>query len=304
MPISARRKDRVAAAIPPRAGIALKAQHYREILDGKPDIGFFEVHAENYMGAGGPPHRYLEAIRACYPLSLHGVGLSIGAAHDLDGEHLGRLKELVNRYEPGLFSEHLAWSTHGKGFLNDLLPVPYTDETLQKVCEHIDQVQSAIGRRMLLENPSVYLLFAESVIAETEFLRQIAKRTGCGLLLDVNNVQVSAANAEYDPYEYLDSFPAEHVAELHLAGFAAVEDDAGERILIDAHGSPVEPVVWSLYVHALRRTGPRPTLIEWDNDVPSWPVLYGEAAKAERAIRETRPTISRAAEDDRRDDAA
>ncbi len=279
------RENRVSADISARAGVGLKPEHYREILQTNPDIGFFEVHAENYMGAGGPPHRYLESVRARYPLSLHGVGLSIGSARGLDQAHLQRLKELIRRYEPGLFSEHLAWSTHEAGFLNDLLPVPYTNETLQKVCEHIDQVQSAIGRQMLLENPSVYVLFAESVIPEAEFLREIAKRTGCGLLLDVNNVEVSATNAKYDPYEYINAFPVEHVGELHLAGFAETRDDIGDRVLIDAHGSPVEPSVWSLYRHTLQTVGPKPTLIEWDNDVPSWHVLHAEATKAEIALR-------------------
>jgi uncharacterized protein (UPF0276 family) len=277
---------RVNASIPARAGVGLKPEHYREILEENPDVGFFEVHAENYMGAGGPPHRYLEAIRERYPLSLHGVGLSIGSARGLDQTHLQRLKELVRRYEPGRFSEHLAWSTHESGFLNDLLPLPYTQETLNVVCEHIDQVQAEIGCQMLLENPSVYVLFAESVIPETEFLREIAKRTGCGLLLDVNNVEVSATNVKYDPIAYIDAFPVQYVGEFHLAGFAEAEDETGDRLLIDAHGSPVEPSVWSLYRHALRRAGAKPTLIEWDNDVPSWSVLHNEAMKADFVLRE------------------
>lgn len=278
--------ERTAASIAARSGVGLKPQHYREILETSADIGFFEVHAENYMGAGGPPHRYLEAIRARYPLSLHGVGLSIGSERGLDREHLQRLKDLVHRYEPGLFSEHLAWSTHETGFLNDLLPLPYTEETLNKVCEHVDQVQSTIGLRMLLENPSVYLLFEESEIPETEFLRAIAERTGCGLLLDVNNVEVCATNVNYDAKAYIEAFPVEHVGEIHLAGAAETQDDLGKRMLIDAHGSPVEPSVWSLYRSALRRTGPKPTLVEWDNDVPAWPVLYAEAMKAEAVLRD------------------
>jgi uncharacterized protein (UPF0276 family) len=277
---------RVSSVIPPRSGVGLKPEHYREILENNPDVGFFEVHAENYMGAGGPPHRYLEAIRARYPLSLHGVGLSIGSARGLDQAHLQRLKELVRRYEPGRFSEHLAWSSHETGFLNDLLPLPYTDETLRLVCEHIDQVQMTIGRQMLLENPSVYVLFAESVIPEAEFLCEIAKRTGCGLLLDVNNVEVSATNVKYDPLAYIEAFPVEHVGEFHLAGFAETEDETGDRLLIDAHGSPVEPSVWALYRRAVRRAGPKPTLIEWDNDVPPWSVLLSEAMKAERVLHE------------------
>lgn len=288
---------RCAAGIPDRAGVGLKPEHYREILEQNPDVGYFEVHAENYMGAGGPPHDYLEAIRERYPLSLHGVGLSIGAAGPLDRAHLSRLKALNERYEPGLFSEHLAWSTHESEFFNDLLPVPYTQETLDIVCRHIDEVQTTLRRQMLLENPSVYVLFEESEIPETEFLALIAARTGCGLLLDVNNVEVSANNAGYDAAKYIDSFPVEHVGEIHLAGNAVAEGE-GERLLIDAHGSPVEDSVWGLYRPALSRTGPVPTLIEWDNDVPSWPRLLGEAQKAEaelsRSARQRNRTPARA----------
>ncbi|MBX3547577.1 MAG: DUF692 domain-containing protein [Xanthobacteraceae bacterium] len=288
---------RCAAGIPDRAGVGLKPEHYREILEQNPDVGYFEVHAENYMGAGGPPHAYLEAIRKRYPLSLHGVGLSIGAAGPLDRAHLSRLKALNERYEPGLFSEHLAWSTHESEFFNDLLPVPYTQETLDIVCRHIDEVQTTLRRQMLLENPSVYVLFEESEIPETEFLALIAARTGCGLLLDVNNVEVSANNAGYDAAKYIDSFPVEHVGEIHLAGNAVAEGE-GERLLIDAHGSPVEDSVWGLYRGALSRTGPVPTLIEWDNDVPSWPRLLGEAQKAEaelsRSARQRNRTPARA----------
>lgn len=269
--------------IPARAGVGLKAQHYREILDQKPDIGFFEVHAENYMGEGGPPHRYLEAIRALYPLSLHGVGLSIGAAQPLDRDHLARLKALIRRYQPGQFSEHLAWSTHESEFFNDLLPVPYTRETLDIVCGHIDEVQTTTGCRMLLENPSVYVVFEQSEIPETEFLAEIARRTDCGLLLDVNNVEVSANNAGYDAARYIANFPVEYVGEIHLAGNAVAEGE-GERLLIDAHGSPVEDTVWGLYRAALSRSGPVPTLIEWDNDVPAWRRLHEEAQKAEREL--------------------
>jgi uncharacterized protein (UPF0276 family) len=271
-------------AVPPRAGAGLKPEHYRAILDSEPAVGFFEIHAENYIGEGGPPHRYLEAIRARYPLSLHGVGLSIGSHRDLDREHLARLKHLNARYAPGLFSEHLAWSTHDAGFFNDLLPVPYTKETLARVCRHIDEVQSALGRQMLLENPSVYVLFEESEIPETDFLRLIAERTGCGLLLDVNNVEVSATNAGYDAKAYIDAFPVEHIGELHLAGNSSTEDETGAKLLIDAHGSPVEPSVWSLFQLVLHRTGPKPVLIEWDNDVPPWSTLHAEARKADEIL--------------------
>src|SRR5437762_2464456 len=185
-------------AIPARAGVGLKAQHYRTIIADVPDVGFFEVHAENHMGEGGPPHRYLTEIRNRYPLSLHGVGLSIGADRPLDRNHLMRLKHLNERYEPGLFSEHLAWSTHDKSYLNDLLPVPYTSETLARVSEHIEEVQDFLGRQMLLENPSTYLAFAESTWSEWDFIAEIVRRTGCGLLLDINNVHVSSINQGSD----------------------------------------------------------------------------------------------------------
>ena len=273
---------RVAAPLPARAGVGLKPEHIDPILAERPDIGFFEIHAENYMGDGGPPHRRLEAIRALYPLSLHGVGLSIGSPRPLDKDHLARLAALARRYEPGLFSEHLAWSSHDQGFLNDLLPLPYTEETLAAVCAHIDQTQEAVGRRMLLENPSTYVLFAESTIPETDFLAEIARRTGCGLLLDVNNVEVSATNHGFDPFQYLDAFPLDQVGEIHLAGYAEAEDEAGHPLLIDAHDSPVRLGVWELYEHVVARIGPKPTLVEWDNDVPDWATLYGEARRAER----------------------
>jgi hypothetical protein len=234
------------------------------------------------MGEGGPPHRRLEVIRALYPLSLHGVGLSIGSPGPLDEAHLARLARLAERYEPGLFSEHLAWSSHDQGFLNDLLPLPYTEETLASVCAHIDQTQETLRRRMLLENPSTYVLFAESAIPETEFLAAIARRTGCGLLLDINNVEVSATNHDFDPLAYLEAFPLEHVGEIHVAGYAEAEDDAGRRLLIDAHDSPVRPGVWALYETVISRIGSRPTLVEWDNEVPEWPVLHAEARRADR----------------------
>jgi len=275
---------RVAASLPDRSGVGLKPEHIDEILRDRPALGFFEIHAENYMGAGGPPHRRLEAVRALYPLSLHGVGLSIGSPRPLDRDHLGRLAALARRYEPGLVSEHLAWSSHDTGFLDDLLPLPYTEETLATVCDHIDEVQEALGRPMLLENPSTYVLFAESTIQETEFIRQIAARTGCGLLLDVSNVLVSATNHGFDPDAWLDAFPLDRVGEIHLAGFAEAEDDAGHPILIDAHDSPVRARVWDLYRAVIARRGAVPTLVEWDNDVPAWPVLRDEARRAEAAM--------------------
>lgn len=273
-----------ATALPQRAGLGLKPEHYETILANKPDIGFFEVHAENYMGAGGPPHRYLQAIAEQYPLSLHGVGLSIGAARDLDKDHLRRLRALIDRYNPQSFSEHLAWSTHDTGFLNDLLPLPYTPETLARVIAHVDETQQWIGRQLLLENPSTYLLFAESTIDEVDFLTEIAARTGCGLLLDVNNVMVSAVNHKLDPVAYIDRFPLHLVGEIHLAGYDETVDSAGDRLLIDAHGSAVRTDVVALYRHTLSRIGPLPTLIEWDNDVPDFPTLHAEAQRADAML--------------------
>ncbi len=278
---------RVAASLPPRAGVGFKPEHFEAILEDRPDVGFFEIHAENYMGEGGPPHRRLEAIRARYPLSLHGVGLSIGGPRALDREHLKRLAALRRRYEPGLFSEHLAWSSHDTGFLDDLLPLPYTRETLGIVCDHIDETQEAVGR-MLLENPSTYVRFAESDIPECEFLREIVRRTGCGLLLDVNNVEVQAGNHGFDPEAYLSAFPLEAVREIHLAGYSEAHDDAGAELRIDAHDSPVRPRVWALYAQVISRIGAKPTLIEWDNDVPAWPVLYAEARRADAEARAAR----------------
>jgi uncharacterized protein (UPF0276 family) len=278
----------------PSVGVGFKPEHFEAIADTRPKLGFFEVHAENYMGAGGAPHRRLDAIRELYPLSLHGVGLSIGSPGPLDRAHLQRLAAVAKRFEPTLVSEHLAWSTHEGAFLNDLLPLPYTDETLARVSEHIDEVQNALGRRMLLENPSTYVLFAESTWAETDFLREIARRSGCGLLLDVNNVFVSAVNHGFDADRYLADFPLSAVGEIHLAGSADDTDDAGLPLLIDAHNSPVRDAVWALYARAIRRLGPMPTLIEWDNDVPAWPTLLDEARRAQRALIETVTSRERA----------
>ena len=268
-------------AVPPRAGVGLKPEHYRAILETSPDIGFFEVHAENYMGLGGPPHRYLREICARYPLSLHGVGLSIGADRPLDRAHVQRLKQLVRRYAPGLFSEHLAWSSHDAGFLGDLLPLPYHGETLARVAAHIDEVQNSLGRQMLLENPSAYLAFAESTWSEVDFLAEIVRRTGCGLLLDVNNVYVASINQHCDAMAYIDAFPLAHVREIHLAGHTGETDDKGRPLLIDTHDKLVDACVWELFAHAIRRLGPVPTLIERDADIPAWAVLQAEAAQAE-----------------------
>lgn len=277
--------SRTGTLIRARGGVSLKPAHYRTILETRPDIGFFEVHAENYMGAGGPAHRFLEAIRADYPLSVHGVGLSIGSSEALDFEHLERLNCVVTRYEPGLVSEHLAWSTHDGLFLNDLLPIPYTRGTLARVCEHVDQVQATLRRRILIENPSTYIRFTQNTLSETEFLAEVVARTGCGLLLDVSNVMVCAVNHGTSPHAYIDAFPIDEVEEIHLAGFSAEGADGNERLLIDDHGSAVRAEVRSLYQYALHRAGAVPTLIEWDNNIPDWSVLLEEAQRTETALR-------------------
>lgn len=279
--------------VPPRGGVGLKAPHYRTILETRPDIGFFEVHAENYMGAGGPPHRYLAAIREHYPLSLHGVGLSIGADRPLDRDHLQHLEHLIARYAPGLFSEHLAWSSHDAGFLNDLLPVPYTTETLGRVSSHIDQIQEALGRQMLLENPSTYLAFSESTYSEIDFIAELVRRTGCGLLLDVNNVYVASTNQQWDPVAYIEAYPLSHVREIHLAGYTREADDKERPLLIDTHDRPVDEIVWDLFARAVKLIGPVPTLIEWDADVPAWPTLKAEAERAEAIMLATQTETMR-----------
>lgn len=271
-------------SLPLRAGIGLKSQHYRQILESQPQVGFFEVHAENYMVAGGPFHHYLQRIREHYPLSIHGVGLSIGAEHPLDEQHLDRLAALIERYQPQSFSEHLAWSSHGELFLNDLLPVAYNATTLTRVCEHIDRVQNRLKRPMLLENPSTYVEYASSTMDEASFISEVIRRSGCGLLLDVNNVYVSCINHNWDALAYINALPLHAVGELHLAGFAEDRDSAGDRLLIDAHGAPVDDAVWRLYAQVLQLLGPTPTLIERDNDIPSLEVLVAEAQQAERQL--------------------
>jgi uncharacterized protein (UPF0276 family) len=271
-------------SLPARAGIGLKPEHFREILDTAPDLGFFEVHAENYMVDGGSFHHYLTRIRERYPLSIHGVGLSIGGEGPLDQVHLDRLAVLLARYEPESFSEHLAWSSHGGSFLNDLLPVPYDAATLARVCDHIDRVQEYLGRRMLLENPATYVEFAASTLSEAEFIGEVVRRTGCGLLLDVNNVHVSCINHGRDARRFIGALPLDAVGQIHLAGFAVDCDATGAPLLIDSHGTPVAEAVWQLYAFALDRVGAIPTLIERDNDIPPLPVLLAEARHAERML--------------------
>ncbi len=270
----------IPSALSPTVGVGFKPEHYEGIAAAPGPLGFIEIHAENYMGEGGMPHAMLERLRPDYALSIHGVGLSIGGAGPLDQDHLQRLKILCDRYQPQSFSEHLAWSTHAGAFLNDLLPLPYTEETLSHIIRHIDEVQTVLNRQMLLENPSTYLRFDESTIPETEFLNLIAQRTGCGLLLDINNVFVSSTNHQLDPRAYLTAFPLSYVGEIHLGGHNEDTDDEGAVLLIDAHGSPTADSVWALYAETLAKTGPIATLIEWDNEVPAWPVLRAEVERA------------------------
>jgi uncharacterized protein (UPF0276 family) len=268
------------------AGTGLKPEHAHDILEGERAVDFFEIHAENYMGAGGPPHHLLRRIAENYALSVHGVGLSIGGTGPLDRDHLARLTKLIGEYRPAMFSEHLAWSSHDGVYLNDLLPLPYNAETLDCVVRHIDEVQHTLNTRMLLENPSTYVSFAASDMDEVEFLRAIAERTGCGLLLDVSNVYVSSVNHGFDPAAYIGRFPVELVGEIHLAGFAEDQDANAGRLLIDAHGAAVADAVWSLYRRTLARSGPVPTLIEWDNDVPDFAAVVAEVSLARAALAE------------------
>ncbi|TVQ59693.1 MAG: DUF692 domain-containing protein [Rhodobacteraceae bacterium] len=272
------------AGLPARAGVSFKPAHFAAIMGEDPAIGFFEIHAENYMGAGGPPLRMLAALAERWPLSLHGVGLSIGGEGPLDRAHLARLRALIDGFAPAAFSEHLAWSSHDGVYYNDLLPLPYTGATLARVCEHVDQAQDALGRRLLLENPTAYVAFEQADWAETDFLAEIARRTGCGLLLDVANVHVSAVNQGFDPMAYLAAFPVGLVGEVHLAGHAVETDENGGRLLIDAHDRPVAAAVWALYAALIARVGPLPTLVEWDADIPDWPILRAEAEAVEHVL--------------------
>lgn len=269
--------------IPARAGIGLRPPHYRQLLDELPDIGWLEVHSENYFCQGGQPLYFLERLRRHYPVSLHGVGLSLGSTDALSQQHLTNLARLIDCVEPGLVSEHLSWSSVGGRFYNDLLPLPYTEEALVVVCQHVEQAQDFLGRQILVENVSSYLQFAESALPEWEFVGEVARRTGCGILLDVNNIFVSASNHGFDAARYLRSIPIQPVKEIHLAG----HDDNG-RCLIDTHGRRVADPVWALYRQALARFNAVPTLIEWDTDIPPLSKLLDEAAKADFYLGERR----------------
>lgn len=265
-----------------RAGVGFKPQHFQYIMENAGCAGFLEAHAENYMGAGGMPHRQLGLLRERFDISVHGVGLSIGGLA-LDDAHLDRLSDLVRRYQPRWVSEHLAWSTHDGVFFNDLLPLAYDNAALTRVVSHVGRVQDRLGREILLENPSTYVAFESSTWDEVDFIREVARRAGCDLLLDVNNVQVSCVNHGRDPLAYLNAFPLERVREIHLAGYAT-DKNAGDSLLIDAHDRPVQADVWRLYAHTLKIGGPVPTLIEWDNDVPDAQTLFKEAARADALL--------------------
>lgn len=266
--------------IPARAGVGLRHTHVQDFLEAPQPVGWIEVHSENYLGEGGPRNRALEAIRHNYPLSCHGVGLSLGSAEGLDREHLARLKVLIDFFQPGLVSEHVSWSVNDGVYLNDLLPLPYTEEALAVICRNVDHAQEVLGRQILVENPSSYLRFPHSTMPEWEFMAEIPRRTGCGILLDVNNIHVSAFNHRFEAEEYLDAIPLDAVQEIHIAGHCVRQFD-DETILIDDHGSPVIEPVWSLFRAALDRLGPMPTLMEWDTNIPELPVLLDEARKAD-----------------------
>lgn len=276
--------DRPAPRLPNAVGIGYKAQHFNDLTNDPGPVQWIEIHAENYMGDGGRPLAQLDALADRFAISVHGVGLSIGGEDPLDPDHLLRLRRLLDRVPSAQFSEHLAWSSHGGAYFNDLLPLPYTDATLDRVARHIAQVQDVLGRQMLLENPSSYLAFADSTWTEPDFLAELAARTGCGLLLDVNNVFVSAVNLRLDARAYVDAFPLDSIGEIHLGGHDEDTDEDGAPLLIDAHGSPVADPVWTLFAELLAMSGPRPVLVEWDNDVPDWPTLRSEAARAADAL--------------------
>ncbi|HTY98533.1 MAG TPA: DUF692 domain-containing protein [Rhodocyclaceae bacterium] len=275
------RHSHPAATLPAAAGIGLRSLHHRQVLEAPPDVGWLEVHSENFFAAGGEPLRVLEAVRERYPVSLHGVGLSLGSADELSRRHLEKLKALAERIEPAAISEHLCWSSVYGRYLNDLLPLPYTREALDTVCARVSRTQDFLGRAIMVENVSSYLRFAGAEIPEWDFVAAVARRTGCGILLDVNNIYVSARNHGFDAQAYLAAIPADRVWEIHLAGY---EEEEEGGLLVDTHSRPVYEPVWQLYAQALARFGPVPTLIEWDNDIPALATLVAEADKAERLL--------------------
>jgi uncharacterized protein len=271
--------------IPAQAGIGLRFPHHRHVIENNPAVAWFEVHSENYFG-GGTSLDCLEQIRGNYPISLHGVGLSLGSTGPLDPQHLTRIAKLARRIEPALISEHLSFSLIEGLFLPDLLPLPMTEEALDTMSGHVLQVQEALGRQILLENPSSYLRYRHSLIPEWEFLAELADRTGCALLCDVNNIYVSARNHGWDADTYLSALPIDAVREIHVAGHSERTLPGGRRILIDDHGAEICEAVWALYRKAIARFGAVPTLIEWDNNIPAFEVLEAQAARAGRHLAE------------------
>ena len=282
---------RVQHPIPAAAGIGLRAPHIARVLDEHPSVPWFEVHSENYFAAGGEMHAALERIRIHYPLSLHGVGLSLGSADGLDPIHLETLRRLVDRYEPALVSDHICWGAIGDIHLNDLLPVPCTSEALTLMVSHVQQVQDTLGREFLIENVSSYLSFRHAEMPESAFVAELVRRSGCGLLLDVNNVYVNSVNHDFDPHEYLRAMPHDAVREIHLAGFVR-KDQLPVPLLIDSHSRPVADAVWALYRETLKLCGAQPTLIEWDQDIPELEVLLAEAARAEGELHACRTAVA------------
>lgn len=287
MPVSNSKPAYQTGPIPAAAGIGLRPPHFQRVLDQRPSVPWFEMHSENFFCAGGEMLHVLQEVRHDYPLSLHGVGLSLGSSDRLHREHLAKLKQLIERVQPALISEHLCWGAIGPRHLNDLLPLPYTEEALALMVEHVQTAQEVLGRQLLIENISTYLNFTHSTIPEWEFVAELAKRSGCGLLLDVNNIYVNSVNHGFDPHAYIRAIPATAVKEIHLAGFTAKEG-LGTALLIDSHSKPVSDEVWDLYRETLMHTGPVATLIEWDQDIPEFEILQAEAAKAQGFMNERR----------------
>lgn len=277
-------------------GVGLRFRHHKDLIEQQPDIGWIEVHPENYF-SGGKPRHYLTKARELYPLSLHAVGLSLGSTERVSKEHLADMKELIDIYEPFHVSDHASWSMSGNAHLNDLMPLPYTSETLATLCRNIDETQEYFGRQILVENPSTYIAFANNEMTEYEFMNAAAKQTGCKILLDVNNIYVQSHNHEFDPYTYIDGIDPQFVGEMHLAGHSErAYENTDKTLLIDTHSKPVRSEVWDLYAHAARRFGVTPTLIEWDEDIPALEVLVTEAHSARDILFEQQESVPHAAE--------
>jgi len=272
--------------IPAHAGIGLRPPHFSHVIDSLPDVPWFEVHSENFFAPGGEMMHLLERVREHYPISLHGVGLSLGTADHLYQEHLLQLEELVDHIQPGLVSEHISWGASGAHHLNALLPLPYTEESLNLMVQRVDEVQQKLGRPILVENASTYLEYKHSTIPEWDFVAQLARRSGCFILLDINNIYVNSVNHGFDPERFIDAIPADRVGEMHLAGFSR-KQGLPVPLLIDSHDHPVYPEVWDMYRYAVRRIGIKPTLIEWDAHIPAFSVLQQEARRAEQVIHES-----------------